>query len=315
MRKSTTEKVATLKNAGISTTRYFSLNLPEGLRPGSKVTLVVSDDGEPVFVPEETADDPIKAEIIKSGYINNNRLFRRWVMAHMMKALNYRSYWDGKTGFDAYMRDHHEYQYSFRMMLNEVHALAAMERTGGEDFEIRKSFFTKSVILDTCMDYLDKLTEYVNSREIRHCKGKPYVKIAGDNVFCEDIDDVIYQPVKHNLAWVALADNYRGIECALRKFISDMVKLPYETPKCKSWKDAFKGAGAYYTLQNLIRFHGVRVIVGGQKSSLSYSETLLEVKRREYDGEWWRLFAFMKKLIEDNKFDFNKRMKEIYGRK
>ena len=94
-----------------------------------------------------------------------------------------------------------------------------------------------------------------------------------------------------------------------------MVKLPYETSKCKSWKDAFKGAGAYYTLQNLIRFHGVRVIVGGQKSSLSYSETLLEVKRREYDGEWWRLFAFMKKLIDDNKFDFNKRMKEIYGRK
>ena len=33
------------------------------------------------------------------------------------------------------------------------------------------------------------------------------------------------------------------------------MKLPHETPQCKAWIDAYKGAGAFYTMQNLIRFH------------------------------------------------------------
>jgi hypothetical protein len=38
-------------------------------------------------------------------------------------------------------------------------------------------------------------------------------------------------------------------------------------------------------------------------------------KLDEYHGEGWRMFALMKKVIDDNNFDFNKRMKEIYTEK
>ena len=31
----------------------------------------------------------------------------------------------------------------------------------------------------------------------------------------------------------------------------------------------------------------------------------------EYKGEGWRMFALMKKVIDDNNFDFNKRMAEL----
>jgi hypothetical protein len=38
-----------------------------------------------------------------------------------------------------------------------------------------------------------------------------------------------------------------------------------------------------------------------------------ELKRKlnEYRGEGWRMFAFMKKVIEDNNFNFDRRMEEI----
>jgi hypothetical protein len=37
----------------------------------------------------------------------------------------------------------------------------------------------------------------------------------------------------------------------------------------------------------------------------------LKAKLDEYKGEGWRMFALMKKVIEDNNFDFNKRMAEL----
>jgi len=313
MRK--TERTATLNNANISTTKFFSLNLPDGLRPGAKVTLLISEDGNLTFVPEE---DEIKHDIIKSGYVNNNRLFRRWVMAHMFKMLDYVSWRDGNTGFDAYVRDHHDYQYQFKMMLNEVHALAAMERAGGADFEVRKSFFTKDVIIEVCEDYLAKLKKYVGERKVCHCKGHPYVKVGGTDIYCSDLEFKLYAPTIKRINHISSVNSYKFIEIALREFIQHMVKLPWETPKSKVWKDTFKGEGAYYTLQNLIRFHNVRAIDKSGRYTAKYTltdtERVLEQKRIEYAGQGWRLFAFMKKMIEDNDFNFKKRMKEIYGR-
>ena len=39
----------------------------------------------------------------------------------------------------------------------------------------------------------------------------------------------------------------------------------------------------------------------------------LKTKLNEYHGEGWRMFALMKKVISDNNFDFNERMREVHG--
>lgn len=41
---------------------------------------------------------------------------------------------------------------------------------------------------------------------------------------------------------------------------------------------------------------------------------VLSANLETYKGEGWRMFGFMKQLISDNDFDFNKRMTEIYGK-
>ena len=95
-----------------------------------------------------------------------------------------------------------------------------------------------------------------------------------------------------------------------------MYRLPNETPKCKEWKDAFKGEGSYYTLMNLIKFHGCR-IPGVKGNMMSLNDSLADVESAVdcYRGVYYRLFAYMKRVIESNNFDFNKRMKELYPKK
>ena len=33
-----------------------------------------------------------------------------------------------------------------------------------------------------------------------------------------------------------------------------------------------------------------------------------------YQGEGWRMFALMKKVIKDNNFDFNRAMRRVYNK-
>ena len=47
------------------------------------------------------------------------------------------------------------------------------------------------------------------------------------------------------------------------------------------------------------------------KDSLADVESAVDC----YRGVYYRLFAYMKRVIEANNFDFNKRMKELYPKK
>lgn len=89
-------------------------------------------------------------------------------------------------------------------------------------------------------------------------------------------------------------------------------KLPFETPKCKEWKNAYKGAGSYYTLMNMVKFHNCKANGMYGLDGVYFIEMLTD----QYGEaeEYYKLFAFLKKTIEDNHFDFGLRMKEIYGK-
>ena len=94
-----------------------------------------------------------------------------------------------------------------------------------------------------------------------------------------------------------------------------MIKLPFNTPKSKMWIDAYKGEGAYYTLKNLVMFHNCGIKVNKFDARFGANAVaILNEKLDEYKGEGWRMFALMKKVISDNGFNFNERMKEVYSK-
>lgn len=305
-----------LNNAGIDTCRFFNINLPEGLAPGSTISVVINEDGHPMVVDNAAPKsyDAVATQIIENGYVRNTKLYRRWVTSQMFRMLNYRDYREHEDGYHGYLNNCLDYTYTMTMMLEEVRVLGKLEECDRECFAERSSFFTKEVVHAVLDDYVDKLTTYINKLPRRNCKGIPYVTIKGKHYFVSDITKKVLAPVMHDVASIKKANTYKDMYKQISYFVKRMVKLPYNTPKSKDWIDAYKGNGAYYTAKNLIMFHNCKVCdQWGVWLNRDASLKMLDLKRGEYRGEGWRLFAFMKKLIEDNHFNFDTKMVEIYG--
>ena len=291
------ERMEKLNNAGINTSKYFTVDLDNG----TKIHLIIDENGQPVVV-NDKQPDPIAEQIFASGYVRNTKLHRRYVMAQMFQMLNYKSY-DGKyEGYTDCLNHRYSYQYTFDMMLEELRVLSKLEKSDKESFEERSHFFTKEVVLRVVCDYVEKLKAYVDSLPEKKCKGVPYKRIKGNDIFVEDLDKKLYRPLMSKIMYIRYATSYDSMYKYLRDFMKDMVKLPRETRKSSAWMDAFKGEGAYYTLKNLVMFHECMIRVLGTCKAIDGIDAVryIEDKLDEYKGEGWRMFALMKKVISDN---------------
>ena len=306
------ERMNALNNKGVDTSKYFNVSLPNGLKPGATISVVINENGQPVVVGNNTNDE-IASRIIKDGYVRNTKLHRRFVMAQMFQGLNYVSWDKKKTGYNEWLK-RYGIGYAFDMMLEEIRVLGKLEERDRDTFIERAHFFTKDVIAKTMEDYMVELAKHVDAIPSKNCKGVPYKRIKSNNIFVVDIDKKVYAPLRNDINRIKRARNYNELYKIVKSFMSKMIALPYGTPKSKAWIDAYKGAGAFYTLKNLVMFHdcGIKIDnfdIGYKMDAVVYLNTKLD----EYKGEGWRMFALMKKVIADNNFDFKKRMSEIYN--
>ena len=298
------ERMNKLNAMGINTSKYFTVDLEDG----TKIHLIIDANGNPVKV-----DDTIANNIIEDGYVRNTKLHRRFVMAQMFHALNYKSYDGRKEGYNEYIK-RFGIKYEFDMMLEEIRVISKLESKDTETFLERSHFFTKDVVVQTMTDYVTELKKYVEKLPNKNCKGVPYKRIKGVDVFVADLQKKIYSPLEREINRLKYVTNYNEMYRVVRHFMNDMIALPYDTPKSKAWIDAYKGEGAFYTLKNLVMFHGCGIKV--DKFDVRYgmgAVAFLNEKLNEYKGEGWRMFALMKKVIADNNFDFKAKMSEIYN--
>lgn len=306
------ERMEKLNKAGIDTGKYFTLNVNESIPAGAKIHIVIDENGN--YVPQIVGNDAIAEQIIESGYVRNTKLHRRFVMAQMFYMLNYESFSGDEFGYNACLKNMYAYQYTLNMMLEEVRVLGKLEKKDAESFAERSHFFTKDVVVSVLNDYVDKLKKYVDTLPSKNCKGVPYKRVKGINIFVADLEKKLYGPMRAKIREIGKASNYTRMYNLMTWFMRDMVKLPYNTPKSKAWIDAYKGEGAYYTLKNLIMFHDCAIEYKYEIYRRDAAMQQLKYKLEDYKGEGWRMFAFMKKVIDDNHFDFNKRMREIYSK-
>lgn len=325
MMKNTREnRVATMQAAGMDTKKYFSINLPEGLKPGSTISLVIDDNGNPAIATEteeKTTKKIIDPELeqynsiisqIENGYVRNSKLHRRWVMAQMFRMLN------SSLGYNECLKRRYDYKYQFNMLIDELNVLGHLQREDPEEFKDRLSFFNKDVVIALCNDYHEKLKKVVDSLPEKKCEGKPYVRISGNNIFIDDLNDKLYIPILNSIIGIQYCTSYEALSNLLKNFVRLFVNrytLPYNTSKCAAWVDAYKGAGAYYTMMNMVKFHNCFItnnttgeVYIGMKA-VGYLKTLNVV----HEGYGYRMFAEMNRMIEENHFDFNGRMREIYS--
>lgn len=298
------ERMNKLEAMGVNVSKYFTIPLENG----GSVTVIIDENGNPVKV-----NDTIANQIIADGYVRNTKLHRRWVMAQMFQGLNYVSYDKRRTGYNEWLKNF-GIKYEFDMMLEEIRVLGKLEERDRDTFIERSHFFTKDVIIKTMEDYIAELKKYIDAMPVKKCKKVPYKRINGDNIFVEDIDKKIYSHLRYEINGVKYAKSYNDIYVVVRSFMKKMISIPCNAPKSKAWIDAYKGEGAFYTLKNLVMFHGCGIKVDNRFVYGAAAMSVLNKKLGEYQGEGWRMFALMKKVIADNGFDFKKRMSEIYNK-
>ena len=317
-----TERLNELKNNGVDTSKYFAMTAPNG-----QEMLMKWEGLTPMSVSESELDafDEIEEEIYANGYVKNTKLHRRWVMAQMFQALNHKAYrWTdhlgrqrviGRDGYYGWLEEH-GYRYQWKTVLEECRVLSQIEGVDAEAFAERSMFFTKDVIVEMLFDYKAKVLKMVDKLPTHKCKGIDYKRVPhfGD-VFCVDINKKIAHPIDKIIIRIQKADSYRMMYFILERFLGkwgEYIELGFNTKMSNVFIDAYKGTGAYYTLKNMVLFHNVEIIDYYTGEVLTGKNAYRYIQRMniEYKGEGYKMFALLKKTIEDNHFDFEKSIAE-----
>jgi hypothetical protein len=287
-----------LEAAGIDTSKYFSINVPGG----EPMMMKKTDDGRAVPV---SADDPIVKAIMGGGTVPNKRLFRRWVMSQVFHGLRTRG------GFSRwlYLRG---YKYMWEQVIEELHVQSKLYGKDPENFAARNRWFHKALCEAMAEDYIRQLRKDANGRPQHKCKGVPYVTVEHQHYFVSDIEKKLVSPMYACLREIRSARTPQELEAAVRLFWRNAPVKQWGYKQFAGWKDAYKGAGAYFTMQNLLRFHGASF----PKDNGFYTPggaglQMLDQAAHAYaGGDGWRLFGLMKQMLDENGIDIEKKMQQ-----
>lgn len=301
------ERIEALKKAGVDVSELFAMQSADGLE------FIASKRDGVISILKE--DDPIFQAIIIQGTIPNRQLFRRWVMAQMFRIIyiSTRTYGAYKPiGVSEVIRSM-GYEYQWKMLNNELYAQHKMMQNGDVDnFRDRNRWFNKKVVLDMAKDYIEKLKKRFEELKLRKCKGIPYKRINGQNIFVDDFDKKVIRPLLFAVHKIQHAENTYELWRAVQEFNKRRIKMHWEAPQNAVWLDAYKGAGAFFTMQNMIRFHNCVIIDdNGKTLSKNTSLAFLNKKAKLYENrEGWRLIGLLKKMLDDNNIDVAAKISE-----
>ena len=287
-----------LKAAGIDTGKYFSINLPTG---GSQM-MKMDDEGKAVPV---TADDPIVQAIINGGTVPNKNLFRRWIMSQTFHGLM------ANGGYAKWLK-WHGYIYTWEMLVKELHDQTKLAGRDAENFNARNRWYNLDLCVAMANDYIKQVKADAKSRKTHKCKGVPYIKFDRKNIFVADIEKKIVWPLVLLRADIARAKNPQQLYEAVKNFWQSAYSGSQNYKQATEWKDAYRGSGAYFTMQNLLRFHGCSFPKDNQfyLRNMSGLQMLENAANAYANGEGWRLFGLMKQMINENGIDIEAKMKQ-----
>lgn len=309
-------RLEALKAAGVDVSKYFPLGDEQ---------LIKIENGAAVPVDMDDATiDAVGKKIVEGGYVNNWKLFRRWVMSQMFHML--RQMETDKLTFNEVLQ-RKGYEYQWRMLENELYAQVKMSEHGDLDnVGARNRWFNGDVASDMATDYISKLRKYVDDNLIynvkkdkdgnekktyKHtCKGNPYVRLQNKDIFVSDLEKKVYTPLREIANEMAAVPTYKQLYDAVHKFNKNRKHLEWNTKQADAFIDAYKGSGSYYTMRNLIMFHGARFLKGGRKMSEAASLKELESKAKSYDGQGWRMLGVLKQLIKESGIDIQGKINE-----
>lgn len=213
-------------------------------------------------------NDPVEQQINDDGYVWQPRLWRRHVMSQMFRLLH------RKQGLPISEKNYDDLvsrrgcTYTWRMLTEELRAQSLLFRDDPEQFAERNRWFNRAVVDDMAQNLVSQGVE------------------AGSKIL-------------NNLS---TANDPNALLAAVKP-----MEWKYVPSRQKSfaWLDAYKGAGAYFTMKNLILFHKCTVhLDGGQVLDRDASVAYIRDLNNNPAVNGQQMFAVMMRLINDNNFDW-----------
>ncbi len=314
------KRMDALRALGYDMSKYFTL--------GDEQVIEIKD-GKAVPVdfvqiaPDEC--DAVEKKLVEGGYVNNWKLFRRWVMSqmfHMLRDMEKHGWSFNET------LQYRGYEYQWKMLEREIYAQVKMLEHGDMDnARMRDMWFNRHTAAFMAFDYIDKLKHYVENEltyrvdketkrpdksHYKHtCKGNPYVRLQNKDIFVADLTRKVYAPLTEMAREMGDAPSCRELYRVIVKFNRTRKHLRWETKQAAVFINAYKGSGAYFTMRNLIMFHSVRFRIGGKYSSQEQSLKHLDTLANGcLDHEEWRMLGILKELIKDSGISIQGKMDE-----
>lgn len=291
--------------------KEFEANVEGSNMPKGTYFLVPMEEMDTKTKKATTYTDPIEESIRNDGYIENHHLYRRWVMAQMLR--HFRNEKD-PAAFDHYFISGKPYKYAWETTLNEM---KAMKHLQGEELIKRERFFNLEVVKEMANEYNEQVKNYIaklpQKWTVKNGKWAYYSKIPyGKEIKRSPKDKEFWASITEAVNKINEANTYWQMQKAVENFMATC-PMHLKMPKPNAWKNAFKGAGAYFTMDNMIKFHNCHWMLKSHYLMLPLSASLAKLEKavEETKGEYYRLYAMMCDFVAYNHFDFDQRMKEI----
>lgn len=341
-------RIDAMRAAGIDVSKFFCMKDGKG-----EETLVGTFDNGGFAIID--TDDPIVNKIMESGSILNAHLFKQHVLAQVLKMMTSYQYdhtlnrvvrvrtWDGKLDLSSYTQHMNAmgYGYSWQTLVDELKRQAAMHRHGDKkSLEEDQRWYNKDLALAMFDHHQKLLYELTENLRVRKHQGVKYIalqglenlvknkKSASGYIYLHEVEGMLKNHANMRKA-IAKASDPVKLHNAVARYIlaARPGKLSYhaseikkrqdrvEIVPCEAWKNAYKGYGGYFAMQNLIMFHGCRIIVDGKKLSKDNSMKQLDEWANEHLKEGYWLIGALKQLIADNGFNIERKQAEWYEKK
>lgn len=281
-----------------------------GLDLSGMMSLGNTDWVDPLFdiLNKNNVLDETEQKIVDAGYIPSKSLYPRWILSQTFHAFRH----NGDFNKWLYRKG---YMYSIKFLESELKKMALMQKHGDKDsLTIHRQFFDYYVVIDVIKGYINQLSKKCDSAKLHHKNGKYYINIHGMRVERHDVDKLVLQPYKDILRELNFTDvrtDAQRLYDVYKKFM-ERAYIEKDFKMAPDFVDAYKGLGAYYSIFNLVNFHGCFICPDCKEEKL-YKQDAMEYLDNLMINECapgWVLHGLLKKIMKQNSIDIEAKFAE-----
>ena len=304
------------------------------LKTCDEPTVQRGPDGKFMKKNKSLADD-----VLSQGHVKNHRLYRRWIMSQMFHMLDNQNCGQMSRGFTEQLRGM-GWQYMWRVIHNETHDMTTIYNNGDiEEFSRRWRWWNVKQMRIIVENAVKNVKLSISCVKMSKRRGRKYIPGSGFltteaiESTLKELDRCVTRVRESEMALRHITDSVsnHGMGSILSEYdklvyeISNRMRAAFHPTKLfplsmsSAFIDSYKGNGAYYTLRNMLMFHGCVLPhkffsepyasrANSEEKGVKKQLNALERIAHMYEYEGWRLLGVLKEVIAFNGINIRKKI-------